>query len=136
MLGTSTTTSYIESASGINAGGRTGMTACVVALLFLACLFLSPLAGTVPAFATAPALLFVACLMVRGLSEIDWDDITDVAPAVITAIAMPLTFSIATGIGFGFISYVLIKAFSGRLDQTEPAVWILAGLFVVKFALV
>lgn len=136
MLGTSTTTSYIESASGINAGGRTGMTACVVALLFLACLFLSPLADTVPAFATAPALLFVACLMVRGLSEIDWDDITDVAPAVITAIAMPLTFSIATGIGFGFISYVLIKAFSGRLDQTEPAVWILAGLFVVKFALV
>jgi len=133
MFGTSTTTSYIESASGINAGGRTGLTAVVVALLFLACLFLSPLAGTIPAYATAPALLFVACLMVRGLSEIDWDDITDVAPAVITAIAMPLTFSIATGIGFGFISYVVIKALSGRADETGPAVWVLAGLFVVKF---
>ena len=134
MLGTSTTTSYIESASGINAGGRTGLTAVVVSLLFLASLFLSPLAGTIPAYATAPALLFVACLMVRGLSEIDWDDITDVAPAVMTAIAMPLTFSIATGIGFGFISYVVIKALSGRASEASPAVWILAALFVVKFA--
>ena len=134
MLGTSTTTSYIESASGINAGGRTGLTAVVIALLFLACLFISPLAGTIPAFATAPALLFVACLMVRGLSEIDWDDITDVAPAVITAIAMPLTFSIATGIGFGFISYAVIKALSGRAEDASLAVWVIASLFVVKFA--
>ncbi len=134
-LGTSTTTSYIESAAGINAGGRTGLTACTVAALFLACLFLSPLAGTVPAYATAPALLFVACLMVRGLAEIDWDDITDVAPAVITAISMPLTFSIATGIGFGFISYAVIKTFSGRADEAPVSVWVLAGLFVVKFSI-
>jgi adenine/guanine/hypoxanthine permease len=134
MLGTSTTTSYIESASGINAGGRTGLTACVVALLFLGALFLSPLAGTVPAYATAPALLFVACLMVRGLSELDWDDITDIAPAVITAISMPLTFSIATGIGFGFISYAVIKTLAGRADEAGAAVWVLALLFVVKFA--
>lgn len=134
MLGTSTTTSYIESAAGINAGGRTGLTACVVALLFVACLFLSPLAGAVPAYATAPALLFVACLMVRGLAEIDWDDITDVAPAVITAIAMPLTFSIATGIGFGFISYAVIKTLAGRADEAGVAVWVLAVLFAIKFA--
>jgi adenine/guanine/hypoxanthine permease len=134
MLGTSTTTSYIESAAGINAGGRTGLTACVVALLFLGALFLSPLAGTVPAYATAPALLFVACLMVRGLSELDWDDITDIAPAVITAIAMPLTFSIATGIGFGFISYAVIKTLAGRADEAGVAVWVLALLFVVRFA--
>lgn len=134
MLGTSTTTSYIESAAGINAGGRTGLTACTVAVLFLACLFLSPLAGTVPSYATAPALLFVACLMVRGLAEIDWDDITDVAPAVVTAIAMPLTFSIATGIGFGFIAYVVVKTLAGRASETNPALWVLAALFVVKFA--
>lgn len=134
-FGTSTTTSYIESASGINAGGRTGLTAVVVALLFLAALFFAPLAGIVPAYATAPALLFVACLMVRGLSEIDWDDITDVAPCVITAISMPLTFSIATGIGFGFISYVLIKALSGKTSEVSIAVWILAAAFVVKFAI-
>jgi len=134
MLGTSTTTSYIESAAGINAGGRTGLTAVVVAALFVAALFFAPLAGTVPAYATAPALLFVACLMVRGLAEIDWDDVTDVAPCVITAIAMPLTFSIATGIGFGFISYALIKALGGKASEVNPAVWVLAALFVVKFA--
>ncbi len=135
MLGTSTTTSYIESAAGVNAGGRTGLTACVVALFFLTCLFLSPLAGTVPAYATAPALLFVACLMVRGLAEIDWDDITDVAPAVIAAITMPLTFSIATGIGFGFIAYAVIKTLAGRADEAGIAVWVLAILFVIKFAI-
>ncbi|MEK9752667.1 MAG: NCS2 family permease [Rhodospirillaceae bacterium] len=133
-LGTSTTTSYIESAAGINAGGRTGLTACVVAVFFLACLFLSPLAGTVPAYATAPALLFVACLMVRGLAEIDWDDITDVAPAVIAAITMPLTFSIATGIGFGFIAYAVIKTLSGRSEEAGIAVWVLAVMFGIKFA--
>jgi len=119
-LGTSTTTSYIESAAGINAGGRTGLTAITVAALFLACLFHSPLAGTIPAYATAPALLFVACLMVRGLAEIDWDDITDVAPAVIAAIAMPLTFSIASGIGFGFITYVAVKVLAGRHKEVGP----------------
>jgi len=134
-LGTSTTTSYIESAAGINAGGRTGLTAITVAVLFLACLFLSPLAGTIPAYATAPALLFVACLMVRGLAEIDWDDITDVAPAVIAAIAMPLTFSIASGIGFGFITYVAVKVLAGRHYEVGPAIYVLAAAFVLKFAL-
>ncbi|MAH83699.1 MAG: guanine permease [Rhodospirillaceae bacterium TMED8] len=135
MLGTSTTTSYIESAAGINVGGRTGLTACVVSLLFLLCLFLAPLAGSIPAYATAPALLFISCLMVRGLSEIDWDDITDVAPAVIAAISMPLTFSIATGIGFGFVAYAVIKTLAGRSDEAGVAVWVLAALFILKFAM-
>lgn len=117
------------------AGGRTGLTAMTVAVLFLACLFLSPLAGTIPAYATAPALLFVACLMVRGLAEIDWDDITDVAPAVIAAIAMPLTFSIASGIGFGFITFVAVKVLAGRHYEVGPAIYVLAAAFVLKFAL-
>ncbi|MWV16341.1 NCS2 family permease [Pseudomonas sp. L-22-4S-12] len=133
LLGTSTTTSYIESASGVAAGGRTGLTACVVAVLFLLALFFAPLAGTVPAFATAPALLFVAVLMTSGLAEIDWDDITVAAPVVITALAMPLTFSIANGIAFGFISWVLIKALAGRFKELNPALVILAAIFVIKF---
>ncbi len=133
LLGTSTTTSYIESASGVAAGGRTGLTACVVAGLFLLSLFFAPLAGTVPAFATAPALLFVAVLMTSGLAEIDWDDITVAAPVVITALAMPLTFSIANGIAFGFISWVLIKALAGRFKDLNPALVVLAALFIIKF---
>ena len=132
--GTSTTTSYIESVAGVKAGGRTGLTAVVVALLFLLCLFFAPLAGTIPAYATAPALMLVACLMVRGLTEVDWEDVTEYAPAVITAIAMPLTFSIADGIGFGFISYAALKILSGRFSEAPPAVIILAALFVAKFA--
>lgn len=135
-LGTSTTTSYIESASGINAGGRTGLTAVTVAVLFLLSLFLSPLAGTIPAYATAPALLFVACIMTHGLVEIDWDDITEVVPAVITAISMPLTFSIATGIGLGFISYAAIKLLAGRGKEIPAAVYAIAAAFIVKFAII
>ena len=134
-LGTSTTTSFIESAAGIKAGGRTGLTAVTVAVLFLACLFLSPLAGTVPAYATAPALLFVACLMTRGLAELDWEDVTEYVPGVVAALAMPLTFSIAHGIAFGFITYAAAKLLAGRFDQANPAVLALAGVFCVKFAL-
>lgn len=133
VLGTSTTTSYIESAAGINTGGRTGLTAVVVSVLFLLALFLSPLAATVPSFATAPALLFVACLMARGLAEINWDDITDVAPAVVTALSMPLTYSIANGIAFGFVTYAVVKLVSGRASEISPAVYVLAVLFVLKF---
>ena len=134
LLGTSTTTSYIESASGVAAGGRTGLTAIVVAGLFLLALFFAPLAGTVPAFATAPALLFVAVLMTSGLAEIDWDDITVAAPVVITALAMPLTFSIANGIAFGFIAWVVIKALAGRFKELNPALVVLAAIFIAKFA--
>ncbi|KZD10319.1 NCS2 family permease [Oceanibaculum pacificum] len=133
-LGTSTTTSYIESASGIKAGGRTGLTALTVAALFLACLFLSPLAGTVPAYATAPALLFVACMMARGLAELDWEDATEYVPGVLAALAMPLTFSIAHGIAFGFVAYALIKLLAGRAREVGMMVYILAALFVLKFA--
>ena len=135
-FGTSTTTSYIESAAGINAGGRTGLTAVTAAVLFLVCLFFAPLAALVPAHATAPALVFVACLMVRGLAEIDWDDITEVAPAVITAIAMPLTFSIATGIGLGFITYVAVKALAGRVSEIGAAAALIAVAFALKFAMI
>jgi AGZA family xanthine/uracil permease-like MFS transporter len=106
LSGTSSTTSYIESAAGVEAGGRTGLTAVVCGLLFLACLFFAPLAQSVPAYATASALLFVACLMARSLADIDWQDVTESAPAVVAAIAMPLSFSIAEGIGLGFITYV------------------------------
>ncbi len=133
-LGTSTTTSYIESASGIKAGGRTGLTAVVVAVLFLLTLFFAPLASTVPAFATAPALLFVACLMTRGLAEIDWEDATEYAPAVLTALSMPLTFSIAHGIGLGFMAYAAVKLLTGRVSECSVAVLIIAAAFVLKFA--
>ncbi|AFK53792.1 NCS2 family permease [Tistrella mobilis] len=136
VFGTSTVTSYIESASGINAGGRSGLTAVVVAILFLVALFFSPLAGSVPAYATAPALLFVALLMARGLAELDWDDMTEVAPGVLAAISMPLTYSIANGIALGFISYAAIKLLAGRARDVSIAVWVLAVVFVLKFAFI
>jgi AGZA family xanthine/uracil permease-like MFS transporter len=135
-VGTSTTTSYIESASGINAGGRTGLTGVTVAVLFLLALFIAPLAGSIPPYATAPALLYVSILMARGLAEIEWNDVTEAAPAVITAIAMPFTFSIAEGIAFGFISYAGIKLVAGRYRDIHPAVGILAVLFVIKYVFI
>lgn len=135
VLGTSSTTAYIESAAGTSVGGRTGLTAVTVAVLFLAALVFAPLAGTVPAYATAPALCYVAVLMLRGLSEIDWDDLTEAAPAVVTAITMPFTFSIAHGIAFGFISYAAIKLLAGRVKELPPMVAVIALVFVLKFAL-
>lgn len=135
FLGTSSTTAYIESASGVQAGGRTGMTSLVVAVLFLLALFLSPLASVVPGYATAPALLYVACLMLRELTDVKWDDITEAVPAAITAMAMPLTYSIANGLAFGFISYVVIKAFTGKFRDIHPATLLVAILFVIKYAL-
>ncbi len=134
LIGTSTTTSYIESASGVAAGGRTGLTAVFVALFFLLALFFAPLAGMVPAYASAAALLYVACVMTRGLADMDWDDVTEYAPAVVTAIAMPLTYSIATGIGLGFITYAVVKILAGKFSDAKPAVMLLALVFVVKFA--
>jgi len=134
LLGTSTTTSYIESAAGVNAGGRTGLTSVVVAILFLVALFFAPLAGMVTAYATGAALLYVACIMARGLAEMSWDDVTEYAPAVVTAVAMPLTYSIATGIGLGFITYVVIKILAGKAQDASPMIMILAVLFAIKFA--
>jgi adenine/guanine/hypoxanthine permease len=135
LIGTSTTTSYIESAAGVAAGGRTGLTAVFVALLFVAALFFAPLAGMVPAYESSAALLYVACVMARGLAEMDWDDITETAPAVGAAVTMPLSYSIATGIGLGFITYALIKLIAGRFADAKPAVLVLALIFAVKFAL-
>ncbi|GAA3998178.1 NCS2 family permease [Comamonas faecalis] len=136
LLGTSSTTAYVESASGVQAGGRTGLTALTVSVLFLACLFIAPLAGVVPAYATAPALFFVGCLMMRDLTEIDWDDSTETIPAAITALMMPFTYSIATGLACGFISYALIKLCTGRVREVHWMVWIIAALFMFKFAYV
>ncbi|WP_280549530.1 NCS2 family permease [Halomonas sp. 11-S5] len=133
LLGTSTTTSYIESTAGIVSGGRTGLTAVVVAVLFLVSLFFAPLAGSIPVYATAGALLYVAVLMTSSLAHANWDDPTDAAPVLIAALAMPLTFSVAEGIALGFISYAAIKTLSGRFKDLNPAVIMLALLFAGKF---
>jgi AGZA family xanthine/uracil permease-like MFS transporter len=117
----------------VQAGGRTGLTALTVAVLFLACLFIAPLAGVVPAYATAPALLFVACLMLRELTELNWDDSTEVVPAAITALMMPFTYNIANGLAFGFITYALLKLFTGRVAQVHWMVWIIAAIFLFRF---
>ncbi|MCA1857610.1 NCS2 family permease [Massilia oculi] len=136
VLGTSSTTAYLESASGVQAGGRTGLTALTVAVLFLACLFIAPLAGVVPAYATAPALLFVACLMLSDLGEVEWGDSTESIPAAVTALVMPFTFSIAEGIAFGFITYAVLKLLTGRAREVAPVVWVIAALFTFKIVYV
>ena len=135
MLGTSTTTSYVESAAGVRAGGRTGLTAVVVAGLFLLATLIAPVATSVPAFATAPAILFVGYALTRSLRGIDWDDLTDCVPATVTALAMPFTFSIATGIGLGFITYVLAKVLAGRARELNSASVAVALAFTLRFAL-
>ncbi len=132
-FGTSTTTSYIESTAGVSAGGRTGLTAVVVGLLFIAALFLSPLAGMIPAYATAGTLFYVAILMMSGLVHVEWEDLTEAAPVVVVCILMPLTFSIATGIAFGIISYAAIKLLTGRFSDLNVGILVLAALFVAKF---
>ncbi|WP_180061951.1 NCS2 family permease [Acinetobacter sp. YH12120] len=134
-LGTSSTTPYIESSAGVAAGGRTGLTAVIVGLLFIACLFLAPLAQSVPGFATAPALLFVGVLMIQGIVHIDWDDITEAVPAFLTVVFMPFTYSIADGIAMGFISYALIKLLTGKAKSVPYMVWIIAALWALKFAM-
>ncbi len=134
MLGTSTTTSYVESTAGVAAGGRTGLTTVVVGLLFILALFFSPLAGMVPSYATAGPLFYIAVLMLSSLKNIDWDDLLDAVPAAIICITMPLTFSIAHGIALGFISYAAVRIFSGRIDKLSISVAVLALLFIVKFA--
>jgi AGZA family xanthine/uracil permease-like MFS transporter len=134
LAGTSNTTSYIESGAGIKEGGRTGLTAVTVAVLFAACLFLAPLAQSVPAFATAPALIFIATYFLRNIKDIDWTDISEYVPASLAAIIMPLTYSIAYGIAIGFVSYVLIKALSGKgrsLNYASIGLAVVSVLFFV-----
>ncbi|HLQ84574.1 MAG TPA: NCS2 family permease [Salinisphaeraceae bacterium] len=133
LLGTSSTTVYAESASGVQAGGRTGQTAITVCVLFLLSIFFAPLAGVVPVYATAPALLFVCCIMMGEMAEIDWHDITESVPAVLTAIMMPLTYSIANGLAFGFISYAGIKLLTGRVRDVHWIAWIIAIVFLLRF---
>ncbi|AJE19489.1 guanine permease [Neisseria elongata subsp. glycolytica ATCC 29315] len=132
-LGTSSTTPYVESAAGVSAGGRTGLTAVTVGVLMLACLIFSPLVQSIPGFATAPALLYVGAQMLRSAREIDWDDMTEAAPAFLTIVFMPFTYSIADGIAFGFISYAVIKLLCNRVKDVPPMVWIVAVLWALKF---
>lgn len=133
LLGTSSCSPYCESASGVRAGGRTGLTSVVVAGLFVLSLFFSPLAKTIPSYATASALLFVGCLMIKSFTHFNWDDMTETIPSVITAVLIPLTFSIADGIGVGFISYVLIKLLTGKIKQVHPMLLVWALIFTVYF---
>jgi len=133
LFGTSNTTTYVESAAGVNAGGRTGLTAVVVALCFLGSLFLAPVVGAVPAVATAPALILVGALMVASLKEIDWQDIFTAIPAFLTIILMPLTFSIATGLACGFMTYALLALATGRARQVHPFMYLLTVLFGIYF---
>ncbi len=120
LLGTSTTTTYIESAAGVSEGGRTGLTGVVTALLFLGAAFFTPLAAAVPSFATAPALIIVGIFMMRGVGQIDFYNFEEGVPAFLTLVLMPLTFSIATGLAFGFLSFVLLKLMLGKIRQCDP----------------
>ena len=134
FLGTSTTTCYIESGAGIRAGGRTGLTAVTVGALMLLMLFFEPLAGAIPGYAVAPAILFVGCLMMQALRNVEWEELTEAIPAMVTVVAIPFTFSIATGIGIGVIAYVLIKLVAFRIKEIHPAMGFLFVVFAIKFA--
>jgi AGZA family xanthine/uracil permease-like MFS transporter len=136
VLGTSSTAAYVESAAGASVGGKTGLTAVTVGILFILCLVFSPLALSIPAFATAPALIYVAVLMCRGFMEIDWKDTTEAVPAFMTTIFMPLTYSVANGIAFGFISYAFVKLLSGRKHEVTPVVVVVALLWIFKFVVI
>ena len=132
VLGTSSVTSYVESTAGVAAGGRTGLTAIVVGVLFLLALFFAPLAGMIPAYATAGAIFYVAVLMLFTLREIDWDDLTEASPVAVVLLLTPLTFSIADGIALGFITYTIAKLVSGRYKKVSPAVWVLTVILLAK----
>ena len=133
FMGTTTVTSYVESGAGVKAGGRTGMTSLVIGVLFLACLFFSPLATSLPKEIDGAALLYVAVLFVRNITDIDWNDIGESAPAVVAMVTMPLTYSISHGIALSFIAYALIKIFTGKFNSTSPAIWLIAVLSVGSF---
>ena len=136
MLGTSTVTTFVESASGVAEGGRTGLTALVTAALFLVCIVLSPLASIIPGVATAPALIYVGVLMLRNFKAIDMEDLSSALPAFLTLILMPLTYSISNGIAVGAIAYVLIQLFTGKFSKKDIVVTIIAILFILRFAFV
>jgi AGZA family xanthine/uracil permease-like MFS transporter len=133
LTGTSTVVSYIESAAGVAAGGRTGVTAIVAGLLFLGALFFAPFLGAIPAAATAPALILVGALMMAHTAEIDWADLLHAIPAFLTIVAIPLTFSIANGLGLGFLSYALLQILTGNARRVPPFVYLLAAILLVRF---
>ena len=133
FFGCSPVTSYVESSAGVEAGGRTGLTAIFVGALFLVAIFFSPLGEIVPAYATAGALIYVAILMLSGMEKLDWSDFTELLPALIMIIMIPLTFSIANGIALGFISYVVMKIFTGNIKNISSGAWFLALIFMAKF---
>ncbi len=133
FFGTPTVTTYVESASGVAAGGRTGLTAATVAVLFLLALFFTPIIGIVPGAATAPALIIVGAMMITSITKINWDDFSDAIPAFIGIIAMPLTYSIATGIALSFALYPFIKALAGKGKEVSWLVWLLSILFIIRF---
>ncbi len=133
IFGTSNTTTYVESAAGVMVGGRTGLTALVVAVLFVACLFIAPIAGLVPAAATAPALIIVGVMMMGAVKEINFDDFSEAIPAFLTIIIMPLSYGIANGIAVGFIAYPIMKLAIGKGKEVHPIIYILAVLFAVRF---
>lgn len=133
FMGTSTTTAYVESAAGVGEGGRTGLTAVTVAVLFLLSMFLWPLASAIPGAATAPALILVGALMMDGVRHIDWDDIADSLPAFLTIIVMPLTFSIANGVSLGVISYCAIKLLSGKAKEVSPILYAVAAALLARY---
>lgn len=133
LLGTSSTSPYIESSAGIKAGGRTGLTAVTVALLFLCAIFFSPLAQTIPTYATSSALLFIACLMMRNITNLDWNDLTECVPSLLTALMIPFTFSIADGFGVGIISYVILKICCKKTQELNPMLITLALIFIGFF---
>jgi AGZA family xanthine/uracil permease-like MFS transporter len=133
IFGTSTVVTYIESATGVSEGGRTGLTAVTVAALFVLAMFFAPVAGAIPPIATAPALIIVGSLMIGAVTSIKWEDMTEAIPAFLTMLAMPLTFSIANGLALGFIFYPLLKVLTGRWREASPLVYVLAGLFVLRY---
>ncbi|NET07197.1 MAG: NCS2 family permease [Symploca sp. SIO2B6] len=135
VMGTSTVTTYVESASGVSEGGRTGLTAVIVALLFVISIFFVPLLAGIPSFATAPTLVIVGVLMAQNLRWIHWDDPAESIPSFLTVLMMPLTYSIAEGLAVGFITYPLIKAFQGKIQELSVTVWILAAIFLVRFVI-
>ena len=134
MMGTTTVTSYVESGAGVKAGGKTGMTSLVIGILFLACIFFAPLATSLPKQIDGAALLFVSVLFIRNITDIEWNDISESAPAILAMISMPLTYSISNGIALAFVSYALIKIFTGKFSSTSPAIWVVAILSIVSFA--
>ncbi|QCR37740.1 NCS2 family permease [Nissabacter sp. SGAir0207] len=136
FVGTSSVTAYIESTSGVSVGGRTGLTAVVVGILFLLVIFISPLAGMVPGYAAAGALIYVGVLMTSSLARVSWNDLTEAVPAFVTAVMMPFSFSITEGIALGFISYCVMKIGTGRLKELNPCVIVVALLFVLKIAFI